>query len=381
MSACVCEGTVAEGFGLVAETFERVHAESDELGASFAAYRDGRLLVDIWGGVADSQRGARWKSGTLQVVFSGTKGLVAICLLMLVERGVLDLDAEVAQYWPEFGAAGKGDIQVRDVVSHQARLPGLVEPVTWQEATDARRMATLVAAQPQSDDPRAARTYHALTYGWICGELIRRIDGRSIGRFFADDVADRLGLEIWIGLPAELEPRVAPVKLAADWGTSPAFRRGRFEADPLWRSVFANPVRYSQESFPWNEPLWRAAEIPGANAIGTARSIAKLYASLGELLAPETLERARQPLTTGRDTVLGTPMAFGIGFQLQTEEMSLGPPPDAFGHGGSGGSQHGCWPTQGIGFSYSMNLLRDDDADRRAKDLLDALYISLQAGA
>lgn len=289
----------------------------------------------------------------------------------------MDLEAPVARYWPEFGARGKDAVKVREIVSHSARIPGLTVPVTWEEATDPKRMAELVASQPLSSDPRAEATYHALTFGWICGEVLRRIDGRDLGRFFAEEVAGPLGLEIWIGLPEELEERVARVELAPGWGTSPNFSPERLASDPLLRSVFGNPARYEPQSFPWNERSWHAAEIPGANVIGTARSFAKLYSNLGTLVDPKTAELAWRPLRRGPDTLLGIPAAFSVGFELQTEGMPYGPVPIAFGHGGTGGSRHGRWVKEGIGFSYAMNLLRDDGSDKRAARLLESLHYSI----
>jgi CubicO group peptidase (beta-lactamase class C family) len=367
-------GFVTPGFERVLDEFERNFAKRDELGAAFAVERDGQPVVDLWGGIADRRTGRRWTDDTMQIIFSGTKGLVACCMLLLLERGLLELDAPVWRYWSEFAAAGKQDVLVRDVVAHTARLPGLEATVSWQEATDGERMAALLAAQAQSTDPRAAIAYHALTYGWLCGELVRRIDGRSIGRFFSDEIAVPLELELWIGLPEELEPRVATLELADSWGSSPQFTNEDLTADPLLRSVFANPVRYRRESPPFNERAWHAAEIPATNGIGTARSIARMYGRLDQLVSERTLELARRPLSSGKDTLLSRPTAFGVGFQLQTSERPLGPPSAAFGHGGSGGSVHGYWPNEGVAFSYAMNRMRDDVDDTRARALLDALY-------
>jgi CubicO group peptidase (beta-lactamase class C family) len=239
-------------------------------------------------------------------------------------------------------------------------------------------VAGLLAAQPQSTDPRAGTAYHALTFGWICGELVRRVDGRSIGRFFAEELAKPLALDIWIGLPPELEARVSRVELSPTWG-SRALSAEQLAADALARAV-ANPVRYRlPDAFPWNEPAWHAAEVPAVNALGTARSIARLYGSLDQVFSPKTLELARTPLSSRIDMLNNRSNSFGVGFQLQTDDLVLGPPSDAFGHGGAGGSFHGCWPTQGTGFSYAMNLLCDDPTmDHRGAALLHALYRSLQ---
>lgn len=375
-------GCVAPGFGLVAEEFERNFAERGELGAAFTVMRDNESLVDLWGGIADRASGRLWTPDTLQILFSGTKGMVSACILLLLERGQLVLEAPVAQYWPEFAEAGKADVRVRDLVTHSAGLPGLQVPVTWQEAVDARKMATLLARQPRSGDPRATRTYHAATFGWLCGELVRRIDGRSIGRFFAEEIARPLDLEIWIGLPEELEPRVSTVELSETWGGGIGILAGEQADDPLRRAV-DNPPRYDQENFPWNERAWHAAEVPSSNGIGTARSIARFYASLQRLLSPETLRLGSTPLSTRYDPLLGKVTSFGVGFELQTDRLPLGPPADAFGHGGAGGSKHGCWPRQQLGFSYAMNLLCDESVDVRGTALLDALYscIDRQAAA
>jgi CubicO group peptidase (beta-lactamase class C family) len=363
-------GFAAPGFRQVTEEFGRNFTVRGELGASFAVVRDGEPLVDLWGGIADRASARPWSADTLQILFSGTKGLVAACLLLLMERGQLALESPVARYWPEFAAAGKSGVLVRDLVSHSAGLPGLDVPVTWQEATDARRMAALLASQPRSTDPRATRTYHAVTFGWLCGELVRRVDGRGIGQFFAEEIARPLDLELWIGLPAEFEPRVSAVELAPAW-TSVADER--LALDPLRRAV-ENPSRYQPQSFPWNEREWHAAEVPSSNGIGTARSVARFYASLGQLLSPATLRLGTTVLSRRHDPLLERLTSFGVGFQLQADAHALGPPPDAFGHGGAGGSVHGRWPQQRIGFSYAMNLLRDDPSDMRAAALLAALY-------
>jgi CubicO group peptidase (beta-lactamase class C family) len=372
------EGSVAPGFEAVAEEFRRNFEERGDLGAAFAAVCRGEPVVDLWGGTADSLEGRPWARDTPQIIFSGSKGLVSMCILLLLERQQLDLDRRVAYYWPEFAAAGKERVLVRDVVAHTARLPGIDTPITWQQATDDRMVAGLLAAQPQSADPRAATAYHSLTFGWLCGELVRRVDGRSIGRFFAEELAQPLALDIWIGLPPELQPCISRVELTPTWG-SRALSAEQLDADALARAV-ANPLRYRPpDAFPWNEPAWHAAEVPAANAIGTARSIARLYASLGQVFSPGTLERARTPHSSRMDLLNNRWNSFGIGFQLQTDELVLGPPGDAFGHGGAGGSLHGCWPTQGTGFSYAMNLLCDDSTtDHRGAALLDALYRSLQ---
>jgi len=373
-------GYVAPGFGLVAEEFERNFSERGELGAAFTVVRGSQPLVNLCGGTADRASGRPWTPDTLTILFSGTKGMVSACMSLLIERGQLGLDVPVAEYWPEFATAGKAGVLVRNLVTHTAGLPGLQVPLTWQQALDARHMASLLARQPRSADPRAEHTYHAATFGWMCGELLRRVDGRSIGRFFAEEIARPLDLEIWIGLPAELEPRVSTIELDRTWAGGIGDIAGEMADDPLRRAV-DNPPRYDPENFPWNERAWHAAEVPSSNAIGTARSIARFYAGLDRILSPQTLRLASTPLSTRYDPLLGKPISFGVGFELQTGRKPLGPPADAFGHGGAGGSKHGRWPTQGLGFSYTMNLLHDEANDERGPALLSALYACMESQA
>lgn len=370
------EWLVAPGFEPVAEAFDRSFSERGEVGAAFAVVVDGVPVLDLWGGLADRVAGHPWERDTLQVVFSGTKGLVATCLAILLDRRQLDLDAPVAEYWPEFG---KERIRVRHLASHTSGLPGLERAVALDEMLDDRRMAALLAEQAVWDDPRAGECYHPLTYGWLCGELVRRVDGRSVGRFFDEEVATPLGLEIWIGLPEKHEPRVSRTELGSGWETDSGT-----ETDALTHAVFANPPFFDPTAFPWNRRDFHAAEIPGAGAIATARSIARLYGCLaggGELdgvrlVSEETLEVVRRELSHRHDPLLDIPMAFGVGFQLQTATNPYGPPATAFGHGGAGGSNHGAWPDQRVGYSYAMNQMRGGD-DTRALDLLDLLYEAL----
>src|SRR6185436_5278266 len=212
-------GFVAPGFEPVVEAFERNLTERGEAGAAFAAVADGTPVVDLWGGDADRMGGRPWQEDTIAGMFSGTKGLVATCLLLLIERGTLQLEARVADYWPEFAAHGKDGIRVRHLVSHQAGLPGITTPLTFQEAADDVRMARLLADQPAVWAPGERLCYHAMTFGWLCGELIRRIDGRSVGRFFREEIGEPLRLDAWIGLPAEEEPRVAVLETGEGFGT------------------------------------------------------------------------------------------------------------------------------------------------------------------
>lgn len=369
---------VAPGFEPVEDEFRRNFSERDELGAAFAVVRGGEPIVDLWGGLAEGGGARAWEPGTLAPIFSGSKGLVAICLLLLIDRGRLDLEDPVADHWPEFAAAGKGAVRVEELVSHRACLPGLLAPVSTEMVRDDKLMAALLAEQAQLDDPRAARCYHPLTFGWLCGELVRRVDGRSIGRFFAEEVAEPLGLEIYLGLSESLEPRVATLELAESWGSNPAYDPP-VDGDPLLRCVWGNPTQFARGRFPWNERAHHAAEIPGAGAIATARSMARLYGGLGQVLSRPALDLAVTELDSRTEPLLGIEQRFGVGFMLQVPTKPLGPPADAFGHDGAGGSAHGAWPAHELGFSYVMNRMRDDcDRDPRAAALLEALASCLE---
>ncbi|HET7120863.1 MAG TPA: serine hydrolase domain-containing protein [Solirubrobacterales bacterium] len=376
------EGRVESGFEAVAEAFEANFATRGEHGAAFAATLDGEPVVDLWGGFADADAGESWRRDTLHVAFSGTKGLTALCMAMLVDRGLLDLDDRVAAHWPEFGANGKAEITVAEVLSHRARIPGIHTPIQRQDWLDQERMATILAAQAPETDPRARFVYHALTYGWICSELMRRIDGRSIGGFFAEEVAAPLGLEIWIGLPPDLEPRVADLVLAPDWEEMPVGEDDPFAGDELLASICANPLLFERDDLFWATPACHQGELAGSNGIGTARSFARFYGALargGEidgvrLLSAETLGRFTQPLASGRDPFSEeTEQIYGAGFRLQAGEL-YGPVREAFGHPGAGGVQYAAWPETKIGFAYGSNEMRDEPGgDPRAAALLQAL--------
>ncbi len=360
-------GYTAAGFEEVAAEFERNLAERGERGASFCAIRGDEVLADLWGGTAGED--------TLHVIFSGTKGVVAICMLMLRERGQLDFDAPVEQYWPAFG---KPSIRVRDVLSHTSRLPGIDRPMTFEEFADRETMAAALEEQAPSEDPRAGLAYHAFNYGWLCGELVRRTDGRPVARFIEEEIARPLDLELWLGLPEALEPRVATLELAETWPTSPNNDPEALARDPLLRSIWGNPPTFSRDGFPWNGRAYHAAEIPGAGGIASARSVARLYASLDRLLSPDSLALAGTTFSQGIDGMSDSTSHFGPGFQLQTERMGLGPVPGAFGHGGAGGSKHGRWPEEGVGFSYAMSVMRDDEEiDPRPAALLAAVHRAL----
>lgn len=342
----------------VAPGFEAVAEELDRVGGAFAAFVEGEPVVDVWSG--------EFREDTLVPIFSGTKGLVAVCMLMLLERGSLDLGSPVSRYRPGFAE----DVLVRHVVSHTAGLPGLRDGFSVEEVFDPELMEARVAAEAPYWEPGTRLAYHALTYGWICDDLVRRVDGRSVSRFFAEEVAAPLGLQAWIGLPPELEPRVIALVRGGDY-------RLTFEGDepsPLVATVYGDLLG----GFLWNDPAVHRAEIPGAGAIAAPRSVARLYGQLGDLLSAETIALGQTELSRGPCAITGRPYAFGVGFELQTELERFGPPADAYGHTGSGGSTHGAWPSHGVGFSYAVDELRLEAGDDRSRRVLAALHAAVR---
>ena len=365
-------GFVAPGYDEVATVFDACVPE-DEPGGAFSASVDGEPVVDVVAGVRDSH-GARWERDTTCLIASGTKGVVATAMLMLIERRRLSLEAPVATYWPQFAAAGKERITVGDVLGHTAGLPGIVAPIAIEQVGDPELIETALAAQApivEVGEP----TYHALTYGWLCDALVRRVDGRSVGRFVAEEIGRPLGLDLSIGTPPDRVARTARLQPADDYQLS-AFL-GEQAPDPRLAYVYGNPPIIGR----MDDPARLALEIPGANCVATASAMARLYACLacgGELdgvrlLAPETVTLGRGQLSTGPDPLSGRLLRFGVGFEVAPNPSALGPDPEAFGHTGAGGSSHGAWPNQRVGFSFVTSQLRPETNDGRATRLLAAL--------
>jgi len=358
--------------------------EPGEVGAAVAAVVAGRPVVDLWAGLADPHTGRAWEEHTPALVYSSTKGVTATCVLLLWERGILDIDAPVSEIWPEFAPAGKGGVTTRHLLSHQAGLPVFDAPITFQECHDPDLVAARLAAQTPRWEPGTAHGYHPLTFGWLVGEAVRRASGRTVGQVLADEVAGPLGLDTWIGLPPEREADVArllPGRLdltVADVdGRSMAFLAAIVDLESLTFGAFANPPgQFDVESF--NAPDLHRAEWPAANGITTARSLARLYGELAcdRVLSKATLDEAARRQVAGPDRVLAVDTAFGLGFSvpLDTAAHAL----RGFGHEGAGGSVAFADRTVGVGFGYVMNQLTASlGSDRRARRLVDALYACL----
>jgi CubicO group peptidase (beta-lactamase class C family) len=382
-------GSVAPGFEAVADAFAANLESNGDVGASVCVYAAGLPVVDLWGGTVDRSSGRPYTSDTLQVVFSTTKGAVAVCANLLVELGLLDLDAPVATYWPEFAAAGKDGITVRWLLAHRAGLPAVDADLRLDEVLAREPVIRALEEQAPAWTPGTTHGYHALTFGWLVGEVVQRVTGRTIGRFFADEVAAPLGLDFWIGLPPEQEARVAPVIPWEDPADPVA--RAMMEAflspSTLTGRTMQGPGLIFQDSDVLNRPDVHAAEIPSCNGVTNARSLARMYGALvapvggRRLLGPVTVERARQAESSGPDAVLGIESRYGLGFQLSSP-MFLAALPGALGHSGAGGSLGFAHPESGIGFGYVMNQMQLATAgDVRTLTLLDAVAHAVGSGA
>jgi CubicO group peptidase (beta-lactamase class C family) len=401
VTAVTIEGTCAEGFEAVRDAFAANFVDPGELGAAVAVVAGGRVVVDLWGGLADAHTGRAWGERTPVLVYSATKGPTSACALLLWERGLLDLDAPVAEVWPEFAAAGKGAVTTRHLLTHQGGLPVFDEPIAFTDCHDSDLVAARLAAQRPRWEPGTAHGYHPLTFGWLVGEVVRRVSGRSVGAMLADEVAGPLGLDLWVGLPPEREAtvaRLAPGRFDLS-GMSPGdpgliFAAAIMDIDSLTFKAFANPpAQFDVESF--NAPDLHQAEWPAANGIATARALAGLYGELAldRVLSAATLDEASRPQVSGPDRVLAVDTAFGLGFSLHPVMTGPGGRSDghapgggpvtahgagSFGHEGAGGSVAFADRARGLGFAYVMNQLTASlGADRRSRRLVEALYARL----
>lgn len=377
-------GTLAPGFEGVGAAFARNFAERGERGAGVVVYRDGHKVVDLYAGTRDVDGQAPWTPGTGQILRSATKGVSAAALLLLHQRGALDPDAPVGTYWPEFKAHGKETALVRHVLAHRAGVPALDRPLTPAEAADPERGAAAVAAQAPFWAPGTDHGYHAQTYSWLTGELVRRVTGRSLGTFVAEEIAGPARADVWIGLPADRAQRagrVGPVTAPA----VPGAPRSRPKA--ALREAYTNPASLTRRAFDSvapapdeNDPGYRAAELPGSNGIGTADGLARFYAALigdvdggARLFSPETVRLARTEASAGPDRVLAVPSRFGLGYMLHGVASPL-LTPHSFGHPGRGGALGFADPQTGIAFGYVTNGMgKGVTADPRAQALVGAV--------
>ena len=375
-------GTCVRGFERVRDAFEGCFRQYAEVGAAVCVYLDGEPVVDLFGGYADRERRTPWQQDTLALVFSATKGVTAACVHRLSEQGKLDLDAPVASYWPEFAAAGKGEIPLRWVLTHRAGLADVKGTLTLEQVLAWDPVCAAIAAQPPHWEPGTRHGYHARSYGWILGEVVRRVCGRTLGQFFAEEFAAPLGLDFFIGLPEVHEPRVATLYPAPE-PTDPgelALRERFMGPDSLLGRVLSGPSGLFSYGPMWNTRPLHAAEMPSSNGIGSARALARFYASLmSEVdgfrgLRPDTLAAAVQEQVEGPDAVILVPTRFGSGFML-APTLSPGCAESCFGHPGAGGSLGFADPKARIAFGYVMNQMQlGMTPDARAQSLVEAVY-------
>lgn len=372
---------VAPGWEPVRETFVANLNSGADRGAAVAIVHRGQLVVDLVGGHRDKAGDVPYDGDTLQLVFSTTKGIVSIAVAMCVRRGLLDYNEKVSTYWPEFVAAGKGDITVAQLLAHRAGLYTLDTPMPLEDTLQWDVICDKLASMAPLFDPGSTHGYHAITFGWLAGELVRRVTGRSVGQFVHEEMAEPLGAEMYIGIPDELQSRVAHIMAHPIPSFPPEIARimnERGGPGTLGDQALSLLGAYGPGVF--NKPEVRAAQVPGANGISNARSLATIYAAcVGEvngvrLLDEDTVARATTSATPAGeiDVVLKEETEFAMGFMVHSERTPFAGE-GSFGHNGAGGSCAFAQPARQLGFAYVMNtMLTTYDPDPRPRGLIDA---------
>ena len=372
-------------FAPVRKAFADNFARHDEIGAAVTLFVDGRKVVDLWGGWADRARTRPWTEDTLVNFYSVGKAITATCVLLMVQRGLLDLDSPVVRWWPQFGASGKEAITLRQLMSHRGGLPSVRAPLPADAMLDWRRMTEALEAQAPWWTPGDNHGYHVNTFGYLLGEPVRRVTGKSLGTVLRDEIAAPLGADVYIGLPRSEHDRVADFlhpQRAAPAADAPPVRPippSAMTREQLMRAcAYGNPIGISGGPQVVNTEAWRLAEIPSTNGHGTARGVARIYGALLEgLLDRDLMGEATSEHSHGQDLILERPSRFGLGYQLTQEERPLGPNPRAFGHFGAGGSLGFCDPDAGVAFAYLMNDMGPRWQNPRNGALIKAIYESL----
>ena len=372
-------GTFETSFAHVAEAFEKNFEEGD-LGACCAVFVDGEIVVDLWGGIANPEKETLWGKDTIVNVWSTTKTMAAICTLMLFDRGLIELDSPVCKYWKDFEQNGKEKVLVSHLLSHSAGLPGFDAPITEDQLFDWEYTCKRLAGQAPWWEPGTTSGYHPMTQGWLLGELLRQVDGRTLGTFFKDEVASKIGADFHIGLPDEHFNRVAsldtesvdgPVVLT-DQAPHPFVER--VEKHGRMGAKLANTDR------------WRRAEFPAANGHGNARSVALVHSLIAQngssdsfkLLSAKTVDTIFEIQTDGTDLILGVPIRHGMGFGLRSDLMPISPNEKACFWGGWGGSLSVIDVDASMSFAYVMNRMAPSlQHDMRAGRLLMATHAAI----
>jgi CubicO group peptidase (beta-lactamase class C family) len=371
------DGFVRDRFAAVRAAFEQNLASGADVGASFAATVDGEFVVDLWGGWADEARTRPWEKDTIVNVYSTTKTMTALCALMLADRGELDFDAPVARYWPEFAANGKAGVKVSHLMAHSAGLSGWKEKITLEDVYDWDKVTALLAAQAPYWEPGTRSGYHALTQGFLVGEVVRRITGRSLGTFFRQEIAEPLGADFHIGLPASEDARVADL-IPPPPGTA----IGDGEQSELVANMSRNPGVDVLET---RTRAWRGAEIPAGGGTGNARSIAQVHVILANggmaqgkrFMSEAGCRKALELQIEGEDLILGGPARYGMGFGLPSAAVPL-PNPNTIFWGGYGGSLVVIDMDAHATIAYAMNKMGGGTTgDTRALGMAMAIWQGL----
>ena len=372
--AGICDEKFSKVRNILASSIE----SGDDVGVSFAVTIGGEMVVDLWGGHIDESASAPWQKDTLVNVYSTTKTMSFLCALVLADRGQLDFDRNVADYWPEFAQNGKAEVKVWHLMNHAAGLSGMDEVMSATEMYDWDKMVSMLAAQAPWWEPGSASGYHAITQGYLIGEVVRRITGKSLGTFFRDEIAKPLDADFFIGVPTSEFHRISRL-IPFGQGTAP----DGGDADSIPARTFRSPFAGVQYS--WTD-AWRQAEIPAANGHGNARSVAKLQAPLAckgsafgvDLMSAETAMAVMTPRISGTDLVLGVPLSFGLGFGLVSELVPLSPNKNACFWGGWGGSNILVDQDAEMSVAFVMNKMHDGVmGDPRSLNLLQAIYQAL----
>lgn len=374
------DGACDRGFEPVRAAFAENFASRGETGGALCVTIGDRVVADLWGGWTSLVTRAPWQPDTLVNIFSVGKGLTALLAARLAGDGRLDPDAPVCRYWPEFGAAGKQDVTVRQLISHQAGLPAVRRRLPPGAMLDWELMTGALAAQEPWWEPGTAHGYHVNTFGFLVGEVLRRASGQTVGALLRAEVAGPLGADLHIGLPSAEHGRVADF----DWPGPPPPEEDRPDLDDvalMGHNTYFNPSGLSGAGVV-NTRAWREAELPSTNGHGTARGVARVYQALAaggavdgiRVVSPTALAEATTEQVYGPDRILHRPSRFGLGFQLTQAERPIGPNPGTFGHFGAGGSLGFCDPQAGVGFGYVTGEMGPRWQNPRNRALLDALY-------
>ena len=379
MAKDTVDGFTQDKYAAVRDAFEANFASGADIGASFCATLEGETVVDLWGGYADAEKTRPWTRDTIVNVYSTTKTMTALTALLIADRGLLDFDAPVAKYWPEFAANGKAGVKVSHLMAHSAGLSGWSEKITTADLYDWDKVTALLAAQAPLWEPGTKSGYHAITQGYLVGEVIRRITGKSLGTVFREEIAEPLGADFWIGLPASEDHRVAELIPPPPGGAI-----GDTEMDELGKITFNNPGVDVSET---RTRAWRGAEIPAAGGTGNARSIAEIHAILANggvakgkrFMSEAGCRKALELQIEGDDLLFKAPAKFGMGFGLPGGMIQL-PHPNTLFWGGYGGSLIIIDMDARTTFGYAMNKMGAGTVgDMRAFSIIMAMWQALDA--